>query len=48
VFVITHIDAADATLVSESDLVGPPNIDTTPNRFGSPLNFNGNDPIGLF
>ncbi|UAM99204.1 endonuclease [Polaribacter litorisediminis] len=48
VFVITHIDAADPILVAESDLVGPPNIDTNPNRFGSPLNFNGNDPIGLF
>jgi endonuclease I/chitodextrinase len=48
VFVITHIDTANDYLIAESDLLGPPNIDTTPNPFGSPLNFNGNDPIGLF
>lgn len=48
VFVITHIDVSDPTLVAESDLAGPPNIDTSPYGFGSPLNFNGNDPIGFF
>ncbi|MDG1195094.1 MAG: endonuclease [Polaribacter sp.] len=48
VFVITHIDVSDPTLVAESDLAGPPNVDTSPYGFGSPLNFNGNDPIGFF
>ncbi|APZ47740.1 hypothetical protein BW723_16190 [Polaribacter reichenbachii] len=46
VFVITHIDIADEHLIAESDLSGPPNNDA--NNYGSPLNFNGNDPVGLF
>jgi hypothetical protein len=35
-------------LLAEADKFGPPNIDTSPYGYGSPLNFNGNDPIGLF
>ncbi|SDR83624.1 Por secretion system C-terminal sorting domain-containing protein [Polaribacter sp. KT25b] len=46
VFVITHADASNEILLAERDLVGPPNNDT--NNFGSPFNFNGNDPVGLF
>ena len=48
VFVIVHADTQDAHLIAEADLLGPPNIDTSPFGFGSPMNFNGNDPIGLF
>jgi endonuclease I/chitodextrinase len=48
VFVIVHIDTQDSHLLAEADLFGPPNIDTSPFGYGSPLNFNGNDPIGLF
>jgi endonuclease I/chitodextrinase len=48
VFVIVHSDTADSHLLAEADLLGPPNIDTSPFRYGSPLNFNGNDPIGLY
>ena len=48
VFVIVHADVIDQTLLDERDLFGPPNIDTTPYGFGSPMNFNGNDPVGLY
>ena len=48
VFVIVHSDTNNSLLLAEADKFGPPNIDTSPYRFGSPLNFNGNDPIGLF
>lgn len=48
VFVIVHIDTQNSHLLAEADLFGPPNIDTSPYGYGSPLNFNGNDPIGLF
>ena len=48
VFVIVHVDTNNSLLLAEADKFGPPNIDTSPYRFGSPLNFNGNDPIGLF
>ena len=48
VFVIVHADTNDSFLLDEADFFGPPNIDTTPYGYGSPLNFNGNDPIGLF
>ena len=48
VFVIVHADVVDQTLIDEADLYGPPNIDTSPYGFGSPMNFNGNDPIGLY
>ncbi len=46
VFVIIHIDASNSQLLAEADLVGPPNNDA--NNYGSPFNFNGNDPVGLF
>jgi len=45
VFVIINESADDATLVAEADLKRA-NNDSTNN--GSPLNFNGNDPVGLF
>jgi endonuclease I/chitodextrinase len=48
VFVIVHADVTRSELADEADLFGPPNIDTSPFGFGSPLNFNGNDPIGLY
>ena len=48
VFVIVHADVTATELVNEADLLGPPNIDTNPYQYGSPLNFNGNDPIGLY
>lgn len=48
VFVIVHVDTQDSHLLAESDLFGPPNIDTSPFGYGSPMNFNGNDPIGLY
>ncbi|WP_339660823.1 endonuclease [uncultured Polaribacter sp.] len=48
VFVIRHADADNSILLAETDLVGPPNIDTFPYGYGSPMNFNGNDPVGLF
>jgi endonuclease I len=48
VFVIVHVAATEQILLDEHDLFGPPNIDTSPYGFGSPLNFNGNDPIGLY
>lgn len=43
VFVIIHFQADDNTLVSEADLVAPQG-----SSFGAPINFNGNDPVGLF
>lgn len=46
VFVIIHSDASEPTLVNNADLVGPINNDQ--NNYGSPFNFNGNDPVGLF
>lgn len=48
VFVIVHADVTDTILLNEADLFGPPNINTSPFGFGSPMNFNGNDPVGLF
>ena len=48
VFVIVHADASEQILLDEADLFGPPNVDTTPYGFGSPMNFNGNDPVGLY
>ncbi|TXD52105.1 MULTISPECIES: endonuclease [unclassified Polaribacter] len=48
VFVIVHADVTEQVLLNEADLFGPPNEDTSPYGFGSPLNFNGNDPIGLY
>ena len=45
VFVVINEGADDATLVAEADLVRLSNPSTTN---GSPINFNGNDPVGLF
>lgn len=45
VVVIINGSAADATLIAEADIVVPNNAGT---NFGEPLNFNGNDPVGLF
>jgi endonuclease I len=42
VFVMIHFQAEDATLLAEADLVGPSS------GGGTPVNFNGNDPVGLF
>ena len=43
VFVMIHFQADDATLVAEADLVAPEG-----SNYGAPVNFNGNDAIGLF
>ena len=43
VFVMIHFQADDNTLTSEADLVAPQG-----SNYGAPINFNGNDPIGLF
>ncbi|SFZ92535.1 Por secretion system C-terminal sorting domain-containing protein [Flaviramulus basaltis] len=43
VFVIINADAADATLIAQADMVY-----SNPDTYNSPINFNGNDPIGLF
>jgi endonuclease I/chitodextrinase len=48
VFVIVHADVSEQILLDEADLFGPPNVDTSPYGFGSPMNFNGNDPVGLY
>ncbi|WP_170245948.1 endonuclease [Tenacibaculum adriaticum] len=45
VFVIINEGADDATLVAEADLIRASNTST---NYGSPINFNGNDPVGLF
>jgi hypothetical protein len=45
VVVIINGGASNATLIAEADIVVPNNSST---NFGEPLNFNGNDPIGLF
>jgi endonuclease I/chitodextrinase len=47
VFVIIHGNSADLNLTNTADLIVHSNLDA-PYKFGSPLNFNGNDPIGLF
>ena len=43
VFVMIHFQATDANLTSEADLVAPEG-----SNYGAPVNFNGNDAIGLF
>jgi endonuclease I/chitodextrinase len=48
VFVIVHADTNNSELLNAADMLGPPNIDTSPYAYGSPLNFNGDDPIGLY
>ena len=47
VFVIIHEGSSDATLTSNADLIVP-NNSSGAYQFGSPVNFNGNDPVGLF
>jgi len=42
VFVMIHYQADKQTLLTEADLVGPSSNN------GAPVNFNGNDPVGLF
>lgn len=42
VFVMIHYQADNQTLLTEADLVGPSSNN------GAPVNFNGNDPVGLF
>ena len=44
VFVVINGQADNQTLIDQADLVVP---NTSPN-FGAPVNFNGNDPVGLF
>lgn len=44
VYVIINGQADNATLIAQADLVVP---NSSPN-FGAPINFNGNDPVGLF
>jgi endonuclease I/chitodextrinase len=47
VFVIIHNGAADSNLVNEADFIAPSN-QNPPYQYGSPMNFNGNDPVGLY
>ena len=47
VFVLIHGGSADTNLTSNADLIVP-NNQSSPYRYASPVNFNGNDPIGLF
>jgi endonuclease I/chitodextrinase len=42
VFVTINYQADDATLIAEADLLSPEA------GYGAPINFNGNDPVGLF
>jgi len=48
VFVIVHVGVTKETLLNEADLFGPPNNSSPPYQYGSPMNFNGDDPIGLY
>ena len=47
VFVITHAGSAGSELTSNADLIVPDNQEA-PYKYASPVNFNGNDPVGLF
>ena len=47
VFVITHAGSAASELTSNADLIVPDNQEA-PYKYASPVNFNGNDPVGLF
>ena len=47
VFVLIHGGSADTNLTSNADLIVP-NNQSAPYKYASPVNFNGNDPIGLF
>jgi endonuclease I/chitodextrinase len=48
VFVIVHVGVTKEILLNEADLFGPPNNSSPPYQYGSPMNFNGDDPIGLY
>ena len=43
VFVLIHFQATNDILLREADLVAPQG-----SNYGAPINFNGNDPVGLF
>ncbi len=43
VYVIIHFEADDTSLLNEADLIAPEG-----SNFGAPVNFNGNDAVGLF
>jgi len=43
VYVIIHFEADDASLLNEADLIAPEG-----SNYGAPVNFNGNDAVGLF
>jgi endonuclease I/chitodextrinase len=43
VFVLIHFQATNDILLGEADLVAPQG-----SNYGAPINFNGNDPVGLF
>jgi endonuclease I/chitodextrinase len=43
VFVMIHFQATNSILLAEADLVAPEG-----SNYGAPINFNGNDPVGLF
>ena len=45
VVVVINGNVTNATLIAEADIVVPNNAGT---NFGEPLNFNGDDPVGLF
>lgn len=45
VYVVIHGNASLPTLIDEADFAQPSNSGT---NFGEPVNFNGNDPVGLF
>jgi endonuclease I/chitodextrinase len=47
VFVIIHASASDSNLISNADLMVP-NNQSAPYLYASPINFNGDDPVGLF
>lgn len=47
VFVIIHSGASETELTSNADMEVPSNANP-PYQFASPLNFNGNDPVGLY
>ena len=45
VVVIINGSAINSTIINQADIIVPNNVDT---NYGEPLNFNGNDPVGLF
>src|SRR5690606_10477967 len=47
VFVLIHGNSSDTNIINKADLIVP-NNQSAPYKYGSPINFNGNDAIGLF